>query len=104
MILTLKGQNDQLKASVVSKDNEIKQLELKVLRLSNLTHQAASTSDASKTFNGPEENEEMTLDGVMITQRGQKLANEGKDSVYCPFTQNQKFETFLEDLFDMRIG
>ena len=29
---------------------------------------------------------------------------ENKDSVYCPFTQNAKFETFLDDLFDMRIG
>ena len=24
--------------------------------------------------------------------------------MYCPFTQNAKFETFLGDLFDMRIG
>lgn len=40
----------------------------------------------------------------MITQRGQKLALENKDSIYCPFTHNQKFETFLEDLFSMRIG
>lgn len=40
----------------------------------------------------------------MITQRGQKIAVENKDSVYCPFTQNAKFETFLGDLFDMRIG
>ena len=44
------------------------------------------------------------MDGVMITQRGQKLAVENKDSVYCPFTQNAKLETFLEDLFDMRIA
>lgn len=39
----------------------------------------------------------------MITQRGQKLA-ENKDSVYCPFTHNAKFETFLDDIFDMRIS
>ena len=46
----------------------------------------------------------MPLDGVLITQRGQKLAAENRESVYCPFTQNAKFETFLEDVFDMRIG
>jgi len=32
------------------------------------------------------------------------MAVEGKNSVYCPFTHNSKFEVFLEDLFDMRIG
>lgn len=39
----------------------------------------------------------------MITQRGQKLV-ENKDSVYCPFTHNAKFETFLGDIFGMRIS
>ena len=43
----------------------------------------------------------------MITQRGQtleKLDSENKKVTTCPFTQNAKFETFLEDLFDMQVG
>ena len=55
---------------------------------------------------GKEDENEVT-DGVMITQLGQKLeklASENKKMTTCPFTQNTKFETFLEDLFDMRIG
>ena len=53
------------------------------------------------------EDEKEVLDGVMITQIGQKLdklSSENTKVTTCPFTQNAKFETFLEDLFDMRIG
>lgn len=67
--------------------------------------ESARGDGKSQHADGPqEENDEYVLDGIMITQRGQRLAVENKDSVYCPFTQNAKFETFLEDLFDMRIA
>jgi len=94
-----------LQNTLAAKEEEIKQLEVKLLRVQNMTV-AGSTESAREESaeNGPTENEEYTIDGIMITQRGQKMAVENKDSVYCPFTQNAKFETFLEDLFDMRIA
>ena len=63
----------------------------------------AATNSQMDNFGDEVPVEEVPSDSVLITQRGQKLAVENKDSVYCPFTHNAKFETFLEDLFDMRI-
>lgn len=43
IIVTLKNQNDQMKASIETKDNEIKELELKVLRLQNMSLPGTAT-------------------------------------------------------------
>ena len=59
--------------------------------------------DFEREAEGPEDTS-VPNDSVLITQRGQQLAKDNKDSVYCPYTHNAKFETFLEDLFDMKIG
>ena len=104
LILSLKDQNNRMMAILKAKDEEMKKLEIKLLRAQNMTVAGALTRDGESEINGPPEAGDVTLDGVMITQRGTKLANENKDSVYCPFTQNAKFETFLEDIFDMRIA
>ena len=102
---TLKTQNDQLQLSLKHKDDEIKKLELKLLRLQSFDARTngGATNSQMDNFGDEVPVEEVPTDSVLITQRGQKLAVENKDSVYCPFTHNAKFETFLEDLFEMRI-
>ena len=102
---TLKTQNDQLQLSLKHKDDEIKKLELKLLRLQSFDARTngGATNSHMDNFGDEVPVEEVPTDSVLITQRGQKLAVENKDSVYCPFTHNAKFETFLEDLFEMRI-
>ena len=44
----------------------------------------------------------MPLDGVMITQRGQQIIDD-KESCFCPYTSNQKFETFIDDLLSLKL-
>ena len=38
----------------------------------------------------------------MITQRGQEIIDD-RPSHFCPMTSNQKFETFLDDLFSLKL-
>jgi len=88
LILTLKEKNERLEVAVTAKDQEIRDLELKLLRQNNLVNSHSVTKfdgrESSKD-GATEEADDVVLDGVMITQRGQKVA-ENKDSVYCPFT------------------
>ena len=109
LLANIQNENTHLKAAVTVKDKEIKTLELKLLRMQSIAHPNANgTTKASGDFDRDEEEgpgeETVPKDSVLITQRGQQLASENKDSVYNPYTQNAKFETFLDDVFHLKLG
>lgn len=87
MLLTLLDEKKKLVNSLQQKDNEIKSLQLKVMRLQNFD--SKKTANSRQFINSeevPNEEAESSQNSVMITQRGQKLATDNKNSVYCPFT------------------
>ena len=54
-------------AILKAKDEEMKKLEIKLLRAQNMTVAGALTRDGESEINGPPEAGDVTLDGVMIT-------------------------------------
>ena len=108
--LKYKEQNSLLKF----KEDEIKELEVKLMRYDALSARNGSmttpglpsgaVSEHSKEADTPQSLHPLTMpvDSVMITQRGQQII-EDRQSCFCPYTSNQKFELFIDDLLSLKL-